>query len=493
MDIKYQDFSKASYTVVVSDLHLCDEEPINLQYPLWKKYKTRPFFFDEEFSQFLSHLHEKTNGEQIELILAGDIFDFDSVMSLPEAPPYRVTWWEKKRGLFPQEDKSVFKIDKILSDHKVWVDALRDFINKGHRAIFIIGNHDLELHFPRVQEKIHEILNLHDEHKENIRFTEWFYISNKDTLIEHGNQYDSYCLIKDPVNPFVLKFNKIEVRVPFGNLATRYMINGMGFFNPHVDSNYIMSLREYVVFFFKYIVKAQPFLMVTWFSGAIVILIQSFFDNLLPELREPLEVEERVEDIAERSNATPRMVRELKALTVPSAASRPWLILRELWLDRAFIVLFIFFIIFEIYLFINNVYGISFFWTFIPLLLCMPFFVFYSRSIYSDVHEFKEPQEKILSMASMITGVNRIIYGHTHIVRHEIIGPVEHLNSGTWSPAFKDVTCELPIEQRTFVWIEPGELGTRRAKLIRYKSGVEGELFTGKTRKLSRGQLAPRK
>ena len=474
-----EDFSLAKYTAIVSDLHLCEEEPFNTKYPLWKRYKNREFFFDDQFHEFLVHLDKKTQGQVIELIFNGDIFDFDSVTAKPESPTYRISWFENETGLKPQEDKSVFKIKRILDHHKKWVESVRWFIKKGHRAVFIIGNHDLELHWAEVQETIIESLDLTQEERKRVWFNEWFYISNKDTLIEHGNQYDPYCLAQDPVNPFIQRFNQIEVRVPFGNLATRYLINKMGFFNPHVDSNFIMSAKEYVVFFFKYMLKAQPQLLFTWLFWSTVILLQSFVDRLRPSIKNPLNIEGRIEKIAERANATPRMVRELKELFVAPASSYPLIIARELWLDRAFLVFLVFAFLVEIFLFINNMYKISFFWMLVPVLLFLPFFMFYSKSIRSDVHEYKEPRERILTIASMICKVNRIIYGHTHHIRHELIGPVEHLNSGTWSPAFLDVECEKAIDNKSFIWIEPSDSGSgRQAQVFLFIDGQEQKAFT---------------
>lgn len=480
------DFKRAKYTAIVSDLHLTEEEAVNLKFPLWKKYKTREFFFDEEFAQFLDVIDRKARQQEIELVLNGDIFDFDSICKLPLKPPFYISWLEKKRGLHPQEDKSVFKFHLIAESHKVWFEALSRFIKKGHRAVFVIGNHDLELHFPKVQQSLLDVLNLDEEDCGRIRFVEWFYISNEDTLIEHGNQYDPYCLSIDPVSPFVQKYNKIEVRIPFGNLTTRYLINGMGFFNPYLEANFIMSAGEYVRFFFKYIIRAQPFLMFSWIWGSTFVLVQSFFDYLLPPLMEPLEIEGRIEEIALRSNVTPRMVREMRSLTVPSATSKPLLILRELWLDRALLVLLAFLLLLQLFFVIDQIYEISFYWMLIPFALFMPFFIFYSKSVYSSVNLFKEPKEKILTMASLITGVKRIIYGHTHIYRHEIIGPVEHLNSGTWSPAFEDVECKFPIDQKTFVWIEPENDIRRKAKLYRFEKGSVIDVFGNKGGKMRR-------
>lgn len=471
------DFKSATHTAIISDLHLCEAEPIHPRYPLWKKFKTKEFFYDEIFENFLKHCEEKAQGAPVELILNGDIFDFDSVLNLPEEPVFNVSWLESRRGLFPREERSRHKIEVILRDHAEFVRALREFVMRGNRAIFVMGNHDLELHFTEVQEEIRKHLQLPENKRQEVRFVEWFYISNQDTLIEHGNQYDPYCMCEDPINPYIRGYNYIGLKLPFGNLACRYIMNGMGFFNPHVDSNYIMTLPQYIKFFFKYVAKAQPGLVFTWFWGSWMTLAHSFFDRLAAPIRNPLKIEDRVSDIAERSNAEPRMVRELKELFVAPAASNPFLLARELWLDRAFIIFIAFFLIFQLMVFVRSVYELSFFWAFIPLFLLLPFFLFYSKSITSLVSGYKEPDDRTLAMASAITKAQRIVFGHTHHARHEIIGSVEHLNSGCWSPAFLDVECTKPLDQKTFVWISPSEAGPRQAELFKFVDG-KSELLT---------------
>lgn len=473
-----RDFSRAHYTAVVGDLHLCEAEPVNVRFPLWKKYKTREFFFDEVFADFLEHIIKMADGHEVELVLNGDIFDFDSVTSIPKQPAFRTSRLEKLRGLFPAEEKSVYKIRRILSDHGAWVRSLREFISRGHRIVFVIGNHDLELHWPRVKAEICAVLGVDENLTKNVRFCEWFYISNGDTLIEHGNQYDPYCLCSDPVNPLIRKYNEIEIKLPFGNIACRYMINGMGFFNPHVDAAYIMSAPEYVRFFVKYIVRAQPLLIWTWFWGAVVTLIHSFSDTLKPGIRNPLLIEDRIEFLAAKANATPRMIRELRELFANPATLRPMIVARELWLDRAFLILLGLVGLFEVFLFIKQVTDISFFWMFIPVLLFVPFFLFYSSAIHSNVHSYKEPKEDLLAQAGAITKTRRIVYGHTHIVRHEVIGAIEHLNPGSWSPAFLDVECTKPIGQKTFVWIQPGGGGERESQLFQFTGRGARSAFT---------------
>ena len=470
------DFSKATHTAIVSDLHLCEAEPENPKFPLWKKYKTKEFFFDTQFKFFLEHIDKEAGDQKIELILNGDTFDFDSMMYRPDKPVYRVSWLEKKRGMEPEEEKSVDKIRIILEDHPDWCEALHWFIEQGHKVVFIIGNHDLELHWKSVQIEILNFLNLTPEERTRVRFVEWFYISNQDTLIEHGNQYDPFCLCDDPVNPFVIDYNRVMVKLPFGDWCCRYLVNGMGYFNPHVEANYVMSLSEYVRYFFKYMVRAQPWILWSWFWSSVAILWRTTKSNMQRPLSDPLTVEKRVEGIAKRSNASPRVVRELRALFVAPAASNPFEIMKELWLDRAFLVLISLFLLLQIFIVIKQIFALSFFWMFIPIFILLPPFLLYARGVYSNIGYYKKPNEQILTTSGLIANVTRVIYGHTHDVRHELLGGVEHLNSGTWSPAFADVECTIAHDSKTFIWITPGP-ANRSAKVYKVENNQILDFF----------------
>ncbi|MEK6627243.1 MAG: metallophosphoesterase [Bdellovibrionota bacterium] len=467
-----------TYTAIISDLHLTDSEPprhrVKSKHPLWKKFKTKEFYIDESLAQFLEHIQleasRETSVHHIELILNGDIFDFDSVMSLPEKAIYKINWLETRRGLFPQQEKSLFKIKIILEEHKVFVDAMRDFLNKGNKIVIIPGNHDVELHFRDVQSYIREVLDVSENAKKNLIFTSWFYVSNGDTLIEHGNQQDPYCICENPLNPFLLDYNELSVRLPFGNVACRYMMNGLGLFNPHVERNYIMSVTEYIRFFFKYLIKTQPLIMWTWLWCSVATLWHVTADRFATPYKGDISQESRVNKAAALSQATPAMVRQLEELFVVPANTSPLLIMKELWLDRLFLISFGFIIIYQITSTLNNYLGISLYWVFLPLMLFIPFFLFYARSITSLVSEYKEPNEALLSRQAEIAAVKRVVYGHTHIARHEYYGFVEHLNSGTWSPAFTNVECTESHERNTYVWITPSaaDKTIRKAELLQF-------------------------
>lgn len=464
------DFTKATYTAVVSDLHLCEAEPPNKRHPLWKKFKTKEFFFDHEFALFLEDIQKRAEGKTVELVLNGDIFDFDSVTSYPETAHYNISYLESRRGLDTEKEKSLYKIDVILRDHPEWVSSLAKFISDDNRVIFIIGNHDLELNWLDVQKRILDTLNLNEDDRRRVRFVEWFYVSNKDTLIEHGHQYDPFCCSKDPVNPIVVDYNRLLVRLPFGDLACRYLSNGMGFFNPHVDSNFLLTAWGFTKVYFKYMLRAQPLLIWTGFWSSLVIFIQTVRHGTLQSRQNALTIEDRIDEIAKKSNATPRMVREMQALFTQPIAESPLKIARELWLDRAFMVLLALFLLLYLFLLVDKIYAISFYWVFVPIMTLFPPYFLYARNVHSYVHQYKQPDEEKMAMAGMITSTRRSVFGHTHVLRHEVIGGIEHLNPGTWSPAFLDVECTKKEGQNAFVWIAPSATGAmREAKLFLVK------------------------
>ncbi|MBY0383719.1 hypothetical protein K2X05_01055, partial [bacterium] len=204
----------------------------------------------------------------------------------------------------------------------------------------------------------------------------------------------------------------------------------------------------------------------TGFWTTVVTFIQTLRHGSLRTLQNPLTIEDRVDEIAKKANATPRMVREMQPLFVQPISDSPGKILKELWLDRAFIFLLGFFLLIYVFLLVDKIYDISFYWMLLPVALLFPPYFIYSRNVQSYVSLYKKPDEESLTMSGMITGTKRIIYGHTHVLRHEVIGAIEHLNPGTWSPAFLDVECTQLQGQKAFVWITPDVESGRAARLL---------------------------
>lgn len=461
---------KPHHTFIVSDFHQSDAEPLDPRRPLWKRFRARDLFIDESFARFLEHVRQLGEGS-VELILNGDMLDFDSITALPEPRTEPLSWLERRRGLNAEEPKSLFKLSLIVRDHAVFFRALGDFLRDGHRVVFIIGNHDLELHWPSVQAAFREALGVTEKEQAAFTFCEWFMVSGGDTLVEHGNQYDPYCVCMSPVSPLVSSGGKDRVRIPFGNLAGKYMLNGMGLFNPHVESSFILPLRQYLLFFVRYMLRVQPLLAWTWFWSAMATLGVSLREGWLPALRDPFTLEERVDGIAERAHTTPRVVRQLETLHAHPAVFSPLGIVRELWLDRALLLALAFIVTFQLFSLLNVFVSLSIWYWALLFVAALPFVIFYARGVASDVKSYARGLQAALPKAVKLAGVRRAVMGHTHIEQHTNIDGVEVLNTGTWSPAYHDVECTKPYGRKCFAWLRPTEDG-RVAELREWRDPI---------------------
>ena len=127
------------HTVVLSDLHLWEAVDGD---GLWMRYRQRRFFPDESISKLLDALTRDVADGDFELVLDGDIFDFD--VPRPDG-----------RDDTPHnEPDAARRIERILDDHPVFVTALARLVSRGHRVVFVSGNHDVQLAFAAVRERI---------------------------------------------------------------------------------------------------------------------------------------------------------------------------------------------------------------------------------------------------------------------------------------------------------------------------------------------------
>jgi UDP-2,3-diacylglucosamine pyrophosphatase LpxH len=451
----------ALHTFVVSDIHLTSAEPPDPERPFWKRYKRADLFIDDQLARMFAHLRT-TIDAPMELVLNGDIFDFDAVTELPEgAAPFPISWLERQRGLGPTEAKATWKIGRILDDHPIFLQMLREWLAAGHEVVFTVGNHDMELLFPATQRVILEQLG----DPERVRFCEWFYVSGGDTLIEHGNQYDSYCLCVNPIFP-TFRVGPEEVprmRLPFGSYATRMLVNGMGSVNPHAEANWNVGFVDYAVFLWSHVLRHEPLLPLTWLWGAVATLLLSLRDGIYPAEQDPLRIDDQVDDIAIKARSTPRTVRALHALRVHPAFFFPWRIAKELWLDRVALFILVVAGSFQLMATLDVLGVVSASWWGFVLALLFPPFLFYSANVRSDVGNMDAAVRKRIDLISAVARVSRVVLGHSHIERHTQVGHVDLLNPGTWSPAFRDLACTEPVGRKCVVWIRPGSDGRRIA------------------------------
>jgi hypothetical protein len=156
---------------------------------------------------------------------------------------------------------------------------------------------------------------------------------------------------------------------------------------------------------------------------------------------------------------------------VSSSSTNPLAIMRELWLDRAFLFLVAVFGAWLIVLTVNIALPISPLWVFLPLAAMLFPFAMYAASVKPSVFAEHLLSKRRAELIHAITGARTVVFGHTHLPVREPIGPVTYLNGGSWSPAFREPECQLRIGTQTFVWIKPEPSGARRAELYEWPPG----------------------
>jgi len=172
--------------VIISDLHLGAGgfDQGNL---------LEDFCSDDAFVRFLAQLvaESQQQGLEMELIVAGDMFEFLQVPSLTpleydSTVPYPVELYAST-----SEADSSRKMGLIVAGHPRFFGALRRFLQASHprRTLTIIkGNHDVNLHWPAVQDGVRMAIGATGARECCVSFEERR-ISREGIYVEHGHQY----------------------------------------------------------------------------------------------------------------------------------------------------------------------------------------------------------------------------------------------------------------------------------------------------------------
>lgn len=148
---------------IVSDLHLGARHP-----------DLEAFLDDDIFKQFIKMLIRKYAATDVEatLIFNGDFFDPLAVL------------YEGRSVVTRYEKIDLCKMRMIIEAHPYIFNALKKFASfKNFRIKFVIGNHDLCLHWPSIQDLI--IKRLGEENASRIEFV--VEIVKDGVYISHGN------------------------------------------------------------------------------------------------------------------------------------------------------------------------------------------------------------------------------------------------------------------------------------------------------------------
>jgi UDP-2,3-diacylglucosamine pyrophosphatase LpxH len=171
----------------------------------------------------------------VELILNGDFFDFLNVPFLGEF----------EEGI--TEEIALDKLEAILAGHPKVMAGLRRFASKPNKKItYLVGNHDAELFFPKVRERI-----IREWDPDGNPFSEKVTIvADRDRLrfeegleVRHGNQYEASNQL-DFENPFMTLWNGSRVlNIPWGSIYILKILNRLKWERNNLDK--IRPLKVY--------------------------------------------------------------------------------------------------------------------------------------------------------------------------------------------------------------------------------------------------------
>ncbi len=200
--------------IILSDLHLgvgriLESGQLN---------QFEEFYFDEKFVEFLHYYSTGKYAEtEIELILNGDIFNFLQV---------------DYKGHFLTVDTEEITIDKmkrITDGHRVFFQALKEFVSVSHRSIsYIVGNHDQGMFWPGARQFLNTLLETNVRYKNLVYFFDGVHVEHGH-MHEAANRFDArkFFLKKDLAEPIL--------NLPFGSHFFVEFVLKIKQHHPHVD------------------------------------------------------------------------------------------------------------------------------------------------------------------------------------------------------------------------------------------------------------------
>jgi UDP-2,3-diacylglucosamine pyrophosphatase LpxH len=175
---------------------------------------------------------------KVDLILNGDFFDFLNV-------PYR---GEFKEDI--TEEVALEKLESVISGHPKVMAGLRRFASKpGKRILYLVGNHDAELFFEKVRERIIREWdpdgNATSEKVEVIADRDRIFFE-EGLEIRHGNQFEASNQL-DFEHPFLALPGGTKIlNIPWGSIYILKIINRMKWERIHLDK--IRPIKVFALF-----------------------------------------------------------------------------------------------------------------------------------------------------------------------------------------------------------------------------------------------------
>jgi len=187
------------------------------------------------FREFLRyHTVRRRDGRPWRLVIAGDLFDFMSVVipGTKERPAKSAD--ERRFGLGRGVQPGVERMRLICEAHRPLLADLGRFAAAGHTVEIIVGNHDVELLSPDVVRELYRQLaaaGTDERTLARITVVPWFIYIPGVCWIEHGHVYDEGCSFEFNLAPMDPKDGWLIYNADYA--AVRYLGTTVPELDPH--------------------------------------------------------------------------------------------------------------------------------------------------------------------------------------------------------------------------------------------------------------------
>ncbi len=233
--------AEAANILVVSDLHFGEE----LLPGATTERRTAVELGGRAFREFLQyHAQRRLGGRPWRLVIAGDLFDFMSVVVLPSATLRARNKDERRYGLDRTAETGVIRLQRICESQSELMAELVRFTAAGNYIDIIVGNHDVELLAPEVVTELARQLRIAgsanagslrfgvlDAAITRVRVVPWFVYVKGVAWIEHGHVYDEGCSFQYNLCPIDPTTKRIIANADYS--ATRYLAMTVPELDPH--------------------------------------------------------------------------------------------------------------------------------------------------------------------------------------------------------------------------------------------------------------------
>ena len=209
--------------IVISDCHLS----AGLHFES-EKNPHEDFFFDDEMIAFFEYFSSGRYAEaEVELIINGDYLDFLNV-------PYRGEFEEAITEQF-----ALYKLECILSGHPRVMAALKLFAGlPGKTILYNIGNHDADLFFPKVRERLTRAWDPDGRFpspKVRVNFESPVIDLPGGVQIHHGNQFEAVHMFNYEKPILTEGLGQPVLNIPWGSFYVLKIVNRFKWERDYVD------------------------------------------------------------------------------------------------------------------------------------------------------------------------------------------------------------------------------------------------------------------